>query len=93
MPWTSSSCRPPAPGSSGQPPAEATAEKDYTRLCDTLLAPNGQAFRKALLIQWPSPGMWTIAFLTGTPGGGKIGAFLPKPGQPPADAPQAPRLP
>jgi uncharacterized membrane protein len=34
-----------------------------------VLSPNGQAFRKALLVQWPSPGMWTIAFLTGTPGG------------------------
>jgi uncharacterized membrane protein len=39
------------------------------RVSDTLFAPGGQAFRKALLVQWPSPGMWTIAFLTGTPGG------------------------
>ena len=39
------------------------------QVSDTVLSPNGQAFRKALLVQWPSPGMWTIAFLTGTPGG------------------------
>ena len=39
------------------------------QVSDTLFAPGGQAFRKALLVQWPSPGMWTIAFLTGTPGG------------------------
>lgn len=39
------------------------------QVSDTLFSPNGQAFRKALLVQWPSPGMWTIAFLTGTPGG------------------------
>ena len=39
------------------------------QVSDTLFSPTGQAFRKALLIQWPSPGMWTIAFLTGTPGG------------------------
>jgi uncharacterized membrane protein len=39
------------------------------RISDTLFAPGGQAFRKALLVQWPSPGSWTIAFLTGTPGG------------------------
>jgi len=39
------------------------------RVSDTLFAPGGQAFRKALLVQWPSPGSWTIAFLTGTPGG------------------------
>jgi uncharacterized membrane protein len=39
------------------------------RISDTLFAPGGQAFRKALLVQWPSPGMWTVAFLTGTPAG------------------------
>ena len=39
------------------------------QVSDTLFSPTGQAFRKALLVQWPSPGMWTIGFLTGTPGG------------------------
>jgi len=39
------------------------------QVSDTVLSPSGQAFRKALLVQWPSPGMWTIAFMTGTPGG------------------------
>lgn len=39
------------------------------QISDTLFSPGGQAFRKALLVQWPSPGMWTIAFLTGVPGG------------------------
>ena len=39
------------------------------QVSDTLFSPTGQAFRKALLVQWPSPGMWTIAFTTGTPGG------------------------
>ena len=39
------------------------------QISDTLFSSSGQAFRKALLVQWPSPGMWTIAFLTGTPGG------------------------
>jgi uncharacterized membrane protein len=39
------------------------------QVSDTLFTPGGQAFRKALLVQWPSPGMWTIAFLTGKPGG------------------------
>jgi uncharacterized membrane protein len=34
-----------------------------------LLSSNGQAFRKALLIQYPREGMWTIAFQTGKPGG------------------------
>ncbi len=39
------------------------------QISDTLFSPSGQAFRKTLLVQWPSPGMWTIAFLTGVPGG------------------------
>ncbi|MGW8183851.1 MAG: DUF502 domain-containing protein [Burkholderiales bacterium] len=39
------------------------------QVSDTLFAPGGQAFRKALLVQWPREGMWTIAFLTGVPGG------------------------
>lgn len=39
------------------------------QVSDTLFAPSGQAFRKALLIEWPRPGVWTIAFLTGKPGG------------------------
>ena len=39
------------------------------QISDTLFSSSGQAFRKALLVQWPGEGMWTIAFLTGTPGG------------------------
>ena len=39
------------------------------QVSDTLFSENGNAFRKAVLIEWPRPGVWTIAFLTGTPGG------------------------
>jgi len=39
------------------------------QVSDTLFSSGGQAFRKALLVQWPREGMWTIAFLTGIPGG------------------------
>jgi uncharacterized membrane protein len=39
------------------------------QVSDTLFAPSGQAFRKALLVEWPRQGVWTIAFLTGKPGG------------------------
>jgi uncharacterized membrane protein len=39
------------------------------QVSDTLFSSSGEAFRKALLVQWPHQGMWTIAFLTGTPGG------------------------
>jgi len=38
------------------------------QISDTLFSSSGQAFRKALLVQWPLPGTWTIAFLTGAPG-------------------------
>lgn len=43
---------------------------------DTLLAPNGQAFRQAVLVQYPREGAWTIAFVTGVPGG-EAGRHLP----------------
>ena len=39
------------------------------QVSDTLFTPGGQAFRKALLVQYPRTGSWTIAFLTGQPGG------------------------
>jgi uncharacterized membrane protein len=39
------------------------------QISDTLFSSTGQAFRKALLVQWPREGMWTIAFQTGIPGG------------------------
>ena len=39
------------------------------QISDTLFSSSGQAFRKALLVQWPQQGNWTIAFLTGAPGG------------------------
>jgi uncharacterized membrane protein len=39
------------------------------QISDTLFSSSGQAFRKALLVQWPREGLWTIAFLTGRPGG------------------------
>ena len=45
------------------------------QVSDTLLSEKGNAFRKALLVQWPHEGMWTIAFLTGAPGGA-VGAHL-----------------
>lgn len=39
------------------------------QVSDTLFSPNGNAFRKALLVRYPHSGSWTIAFLTGQPGG------------------------
>lgn len=39
------------------------------QVSDTLFSSQGQAFRKALLVQYPRAGSWTIAFQTGKPGG------------------------
>jgi len=39
------------------------------QVSDTLFSDSGNAFRKALLVQYPRQGSWTIAFLTGVPGG------------------------
>jgi uncharacterized membrane protein len=39
------------------------------QVSDTLLKPGGQAFRKALLVQYPRAGSWTVAFQTGAPTG------------------------
>ncbi|MGQ0653031.1 MAG: DUF502 domain-containing protein [Betaproteobacteria bacterium] len=46
------------------------------QISDTLFSSSGQAFRKALLVQWPRENLWTIAFLTGTPGP-SLGRHLP----------------
>jgi uncharacterized membrane protein len=39
------------------------------KVSDTLFSSNGNAFRKAVLVQYPHAGAWTIAFQTGTPMG------------------------
>jgi uncharacterized membrane protein len=39
------------------------------QVSDTLFSPSGNAFRTAVLVQWPRPDVWTIAFVTGSPGG------------------------
>lgn len=39
------------------------------QVSDTLFSPNGNAFRKTVLVRYPHQGSWTIAFLTGQPGG------------------------
>ncbi|TMQ76190.1 Transporter [Candidatus Accumulibacter phosphatis] len=39
------------------------------QVSDTLFSSSGNAFRKALLIEYPRRGSWTIAFLTGQPAG------------------------
>ena len=53
----------------GRIPVVRSIYSGVKQVSDTLFSENGNAFRKAVLIEWPRPGVWTIAFLTGTPGG------------------------
>lgn len=46
------------------------------QVSDTLFSSSGEAFRKALLVQYPRQGIWTIAFQTGQPGGDVVN-YLP----------------
>ena len=54
----------------GRIPLVRSIYNSVKQVSDTVLAPNGQAFRRAVLVQYPRAGAWTIAFVTGTPGGG-----------------------
>ena len=55
------------------------------QVSDTLLSENGNAFRKVLLVHYPHPDAWSLAFLTSTPAevtrklGGEeyVGVFVP----------------
>jgi uncharacterized membrane protein len=53
----------------GRIPVVRSVYSGVKQVSDTLFSPGGQAFRKALLVQYPRQGSWTIAFLTGVPGG------------------------
>jgi uncharacterized membrane protein len=39
------------------------------QVSDTLFSTSGNAFREAVLVQYPRQGAWTVAFVTGKPGG------------------------
>jgi uncharacterized membrane protein len=51
----------------GRIPIVRSIYSSVKQVSDTVLSPTGQAFRKALLVQYPRAGSWTIAFQTGTP--------------------------
>ena len=50
-------------------PVVNSVYKGVKQVSDTIFSPGGNAFRKPLLVQYPRQGSWTIAFLTGAPGG------------------------
>src|SRR5205809_4986922 len=51
----------------GRIPVVKSIYSSVKQVSDTLLSDSGTAFRKALLVEFPYPGSWTIGFLTGTP--------------------------
>ncbi|MFA5596185.1 MAG: DUF502 domain-containing protein [Pusillimonas sp.] len=53
----------------GRIPLVRSIYNSVKQVSDTVLSPSGQAFREAVLVQYPRQGSWTIAFLTGTPSG------------------------
>lgn len=50
-------------------PVVRSIYQSVKQISDTLFSPSGQAFRQAVLVQYPRQGTWTIGFLTGTPEG------------------------
>ena len=51
------------------------------QISDTLFSEKGNAFRKAVLVQWPHAGMWTIGFQTGAPNGEVLAHLQSQPGR------------
>jgi uncharacterized membrane protein len=51
----------------GRIPVVKSIYSSVKQVSDTLLSDTGNAFRKALLVEYPYRGCWTIAFQTGTP--------------------------
>lgn len=50
-------------------PVVNTIYSSVKQVSDTLFSSSGNAFRKAVLVQYPHQGSWTIGFVTGVPGG------------------------
>jgi uncharacterized membrane protein len=53
----------------GKIPIVKSIYSSVKQVSDTLFSSNGNAFREAVLVQYPHAGCWTIAFVTGRPGG------------------------
>jgi uncharacterized membrane protein len=53
----------------GRIPIVKSIYNSVKQVSDTLFSSDGNAFREAVLVQYPHQGSWTIAFVTGRPGG------------------------
>ncbi|MBL8289452.1 MAG: DUF502 domain-containing protein [Rubrivivax sp.] len=59
----------------GKIPIVKSIYNSVKQVSDTLFSSSGQAFREAVLVQYPREGAWTIAFVTGRPAG-EVAALL-----------------
>ncbi|HSI58412.1 MAG TPA: DUF502 domain-containing protein [Ideonella sp.] len=60
----------------GRIPIVKSIYNSVKQVSDTLFSSTGNAFREAVLVQYPHQGSWTIAFVTGRPSG-EVAARLP----------------
>lgn len=60
----------------GRIPIVRSIYNSVKQVSDTLFSSNGNAFREAVLVQYPHQGSWTIAFVTGRPAS-EVAAHLP----------------
>jgi uncharacterized membrane protein len=61
----------------GNIPIVKSIYSSVKQVSDTLFSSSGNAFREAVLVQYPRQGSWTIAFVTGKPGG-EVADHLPE---------------
>ena len=61
-----------------QIPIVRSVYSSVKQVSDTLFSSSGNAFREAVLVQYPRHGSWTIAFVTGKPSG-EVAHHLPGP--------------
>ena len=59
----------------GKIPIVKSIYSSVKQVSDTLFSSSGNAFREAVLVQYPRQGSWTIAFVTGKPSG-EVAAHL-----------------
>ena len=60
----------------GKIPIVKSIYNSVKQVSDTLFSSSGNAFREAVLVQYPRQGSWTIAFVTGRPSG-EVATHLP----------------
>ena len=61
----------------GRIPVVRSVYSAVKQVSDTVFSDKGNAFREAVLVEWPHQGMWTIGFVTASPSAA-VAAVAPK---------------